>query len=66
VVKVENGACNTSDTGEQWIATYGTVGSGNTVRFENVLQQGWLKTDSYASGADIWVGNGGENNWLLV
>jgi hypothetical protein len=66
VVKVESGTCSSSDTGEWWIATYGTVGSGNTVRFENVLQALWLKTNADIAGYDVWVGTGGSNNWDLI
>lgn len=70
VVKIESGPCNTGDTGEQWVITHCDTNSagqcdGNQYRFENVLQELWMKTTGYVPGNKVWVGTGGANDWDL-
>jgi opacity protein-like surface antigen len=65
VVVVESGGCtDTSD--EIWIDTYGTVGNGNTVRFENAARQLWMMCTGTVAGDKVRVGTGGANDWDLL
>ena len=65
-VKLASGPCSTTDASAEWIITNGRLSSGSVDRFENLMNYLWLKTNSYANGADVLVGTGGENNWLIV
>ena len=71
-VKIESTGCNTSDDGELWVVTscteimgICTTGYGSKYRFENVLQESWMKTTGYVPGDKVWVGTGGANDWDL-
>ena len=65
LVVVESGAC-TGTADEIWIDTYGTVGNGNTVRFENDGRQLWMMCTGTAAGDKVRVGTGGSNDWDLL
>jgi hypothetical protein len=64
-VVVESGAC--AATGDEiWIDTYGTVGNGNTVRFENAGLELWMMCTGTVPGDKVRVGTGGANDWDLL